>query len=272
MQYASRESLRSARVRFDELITSASTASLRTLSDELFGLAEVLGRERVLRRHLADPASAESERRRLADTLFGGKVSDAAMEPLQGLVSSRWSTSSDLVDAAETLARFAALAVAERDSAIEDVEDELFRFGRVLTAESALRELLGDGSKPVDGRLALLDRVLAGKVHPVTLQLLGQAVRSPRGRSLDALVEQLAELAAERRGRSVALVTAAVPLSAEQERRLVEDLSRIYGRAIDVQVELDPGLLGGLVIRVGDELIDGSVAARLAAARQRLSG
>jgi F-type H+-transporting ATPase subunit delta len=272
MQFASRESLTSARDRFEELVADASTAALRALSDELFGIVGVLGTERTLRRYLADPATAEDRRRRLADTVFGGKVSDAALRTLQGLVSSRWSASLDLVDAVETLARTAALAVAERENAIEEVEDELFRFGRVLASERVLRDLLADTGRPVDGRIALLDQVLANKVHPVTSQLLGQAVRAPRARSLDALVERLAELAAARRGRSVALVTAAAPLTAEQERRLVEDLSRIYGRAIDVQVELDPQLLGGLVIRVGDERIDGSVATRLAAARARLSG
>ncbi|MFL6142261.1 MAG: F0F1 ATP synthase subunit delta [Labedaea sp.] len=272
MQFASRESLLAARARYEDLIAEASTAALRTLSDDLFAVAGVLGGERTLRRHLADPATAEEQRRRLADTVFGGKVSDSAMETLHGLVSSRWSTGGDLVDVIETLARHAALAVAERDNALEEVEDELFRFGRVLTAEPVLRDLLANAARPADGRLALLNQVLDGKVNPVTLQLLEQAVRAPRGRNLDALVERLAQLAAERRGRSVALVTAAAPLAAAQERRLAEDLSRIYGRAIDVQVELDPQLLGGLVIRVGDELIDGSVAARLAAARQQLSG
>ncbi|HEU5470023.1 MAG TPA: F0F1 ATP synthase subunit delta [Actinophytocola sp.] len=272
MQFASRESMREARERFEELISAGTPDTLRSLADELFAVAGVVDRERTLRRHLADPATSEDKRRRLADTVFGGKVSDAALEILQGLVASRWSAGGDLVDAVETLARLAALAVAERDDAIEDVEDELFRFARVLAAQPRLRDLLADQLQPVDGRLELLDRLLSGKAHPVTLQLLRQVVRLPRGRNLDAVAARLAELAAERRGRSVAVVTAAAPLTAEQEARLTDILSRIYGRAIDVQIELDAGVLGGLVVRVGDERIDGSVAARLAAARQRLSG
>jgi F-type H+-transporting ATPase subunit delta len=162
--------------------------------------------------------------------------------------------------------------VARAEGSVGEVEDELFRFARTLAAEPRLRELLADQGQPVDGRLGLLDSLLSGKVAPVTLQLLQQIVRLPRGRLLDAMAERLAELAAEHRGRSVALVTAAAALTAEQERRLAEDLSRIYGRSLDVQVEVDPDLLGGLIIRVGDEVIDGSIAARLAAARQRLVG
>jgi F-type H+-transporting ATPase subunit delta len=272
MQFATRESLATARQRFEDLIADLSTAALRSLADELFAVAGVLAGERALRRILADPAVSQRRRRELTDTVFGGKIADATMDTLQNLVSSRWSVSADLIDAVEGLAREAALAIAERDEAIEDVEDELFRFARTLAAEPVLRDLLADVLQPVDGRLGLLDSLVSDKVRPVTLQLLRQVVRLPRGRVLDATVERLAELAAERRGRSVALVTAAAPLTAEQERRLTEDLSRIYGRSIDVQIELDPDLLGGLVIRVGDEVIDGSIAARLAEARQRLAG
>jgi F-type H+-transporting ATPase subunit delta len=272
MQFASRESLRAVRERFEQLIADSSTAALRTLADELFDVAVVLGRERTLRRYLADPATSEENRTRLADTVFGGKVSDPVTRTLQDVVGSRWSRGADLLDAVETLARHAVLAIAERDGVIEEVDDELFRFARTIGVEPRLRDLLADEGQPVDGRLGLLDGLVSGKVQPVTLQLLRQVVRLPRGRVLDALVERLAELAAERRGRSVAQVTAAGPLTEEQERRLTEDLSRIYGRAIDIQVELEPELLGGLVIRVGDEVIDGSVAARVVAARQRLSG
>jgi F-type H+-transporting ATPase subunit delta len=272
MQFASRESLAAARERFEQLISDTSTAALRSISDELFAVVGVLARERVLRRYLSDPATSEDRRRTLADTLFGGKIADAALRTLTGLVESRWSGARDLVDAVEFLARQALLAVAERDGAIEDVEDELFRFARVLAAEPRLRDLLVDPERPVDERLTLLDGLLADKVSPVTLQLVRQTVRVPRGGSLDAVVERLAELAAQRRGRSVAQVTAAVPLTEEQERRLAATLSQVYGRPIDVQVELDAEVLGGLVIRVGDEVIDGSVAARLARARQRLAG
>lgn len=272
MQFASRESLTTARTRLDELIADTSTAALRTLSDELFGVVAVLARERVLRRFLSDPATDEDDRKRLADAVFGGKVSDPTTGTLVGLITSRWSRSIDLVDAAETLARLAALAVAERDGVIEDVEDELFRFARILVAQPRLRELLADELAPVDGRLTLLDGLLADKVRPVTLQLLRAAVQVPRGRNLDAVVERLAELAAERRGQSVAHVTAAVALTEQQESRLAEDLSRIYGRPVSVQVELAPELLGGLVIQIGDEVIDGSVAAKLVEARQRLAG
>lgn len=271
MQFASRESLTSARARFEDLIADSSTAALRTLSDELFGVVGVLARERLLRRSLGDPASSEAARKRLADTVFGGKIDSSTMDVLVGLVGSRWSRAVDLVDAVETLARQAALAIAEREEVLEEVEDELFRFGRILSSEPRLRELLNDESMPARGRIELLARLVSDKVRPITRTLLEQSVRVTRGRNLDAVVEHLAELAAARRDRSVAHVTAAAPLTDAQEQRLAETLSRMYGRAVSVQVELDPDLLGGLEIRVGNEVINGSIAARLAKAEQELS-
>jgi F-type H+-transporting ATPase subunit delta len=188
------------------------------------------------------------------------------------LVSARWSRSIDLVEALEQLACRAVLGVAESDQSLDDVEDGLFRFGRILDREPQLSALLADQSAPADGRVGLLREVLGGKVGTVTATLLEQAVRTPRGRSLDRVAEELSELAAARRDRSVAHVRTAVRLSPDQEHRLAGALSRLYDRPISLQVELDPDLLGGLVVRVGGEVIDGSVAGKLASARRTLPG
>ncbi|HWC83297.1 MAG TPA: F0F1 ATP synthase subunit delta [Pseudonocardiaceae bacterium] len=270
MQAASRESLAAAGDRITPVLDAADAGALRTLGDELFAVLQVLTTERVLRRHLADPSTEADARKALADRVFTGKIGDTALAQLGGLVSSRWSSSADLLDAIELLSRRALLAIAEKDGSGEDVEDELFRFGRILDGQPRLRTLLADTSHPVDGRVSLLDGLIEAKVSPVTRALLEQAVRLPRDVSLELLVARLAELAAAQRDRSVAHVTAAAPLTDEQERRLAQVLGTIFGRPVSVQVELDPDVLGGLVIRVGDEVIDGSVAARLAKARQDL--
>lgn len=272
MQAASRESLAAATGRLDDVVAGADADQVRVLGDELSAVLDLLQRERVLRRYLTDPATPEDARERLARGLLDGKVSGPTVDVVAGLARGRWSAPVDLLDALETLARRAVLVRAERDGVLEDVEDELFRFSRILDAQQQLRGLLADETAPIDGRIALLDGLVAGKVTSVTRQLLEQAVRVPRARSLEFVVAKLAELAAALRGRSVARVTAAAPLTDEQERRLAQVLSNVFGRSVSVQVELDPDLLGGLVIRVGDEVIDGSVAARLARARQELPG
>ena len=270
MQAASRESLAAAGEQFAALVSGTDVDGLRALGDELFAVLELLYRERVLRRHLADPSAPAEARKELAGRVLTGKVGATTLDLVSSLAASRWSASADLLDALELLSRKSSLTIAEREGGIEDVEDELFRFGRILTGQPRLTALLADQTAPVQGRLALLDGLLSGKVTTVTRTLLDQAVRLPRDASLDLLAGRLAELAAAQRDRSVAHVTAAAPLTDIQERRLAQVLSTIFGRPVSVQVELDPDVLGGLVIRVGDEVIDGSVAARLARARQDL--
>jgi F-type H+-transporting ATPase subunit delta len=270
LQAASRESLADLNARLDVFVDRVGAAELGSLGDELFAVTRLLAGQTGLRRHLADPSVPESARTGFAERLFGDKIQRLSLEALSAAVAARWSRPLDLVDALETLARNATLGAAEKGGRLDDVEDELFRFGRILDREPELAGLLADNGTPVEGRVALLDRLLDGKVTPTTAALLRQAVRLPRGRHLDTVAEELAELAAARRQRSIARILTPVRLTSQQEDRLRETLTRLYGRPISLQIELDEALLGGLVVRVGGEVIDGSVAGRLEAARRSL--
>jgi F-type H+-transporting ATPase subunit delta len=270
LQSASRESLKAATARLDAHVDETGAADLTRLASDLFAVLSLLEREHALRRALADPATPAASRTGLADRLLAGKVGRPALDLVSDLVSSRWSRSSDLLEAVETLARNAAFGVAEKDGSLDRVEDELFRFGRILDREPELARLLSDSATPADKRVGLLHEVAGQKVAAVTATLLEQTVRTRRSRNLDVAAEELSELAAARRDRYVAHVRTPVRMTGEQEQRLTESLTRLYGRPISLQVELDPDLLGGLVVRVGGELIDGSVAGRVAAARRTL--
>jgi F-type H+-transporting ATPase subunit delta len=270
LQAASRESLADLSARLDVFIGQVGAADHDRLADQLFSVARLLSGETTLRRHLADPAVPQESRTGLVERLLGSKLDRPALEAVAAAVAERWSRPVDLVNALEALARNAALGSAAKSNRLDEVEDELFRFGRILDREPELAGLLADTSRPLDGRTALLDRVLGGKVTPTTAMLLRQAVALPRGRHLDVIAEELAELAAARRELSVARVATPVRLTPEQEQRLTTSLSRLYGRPMSLQVELDEALLGGLVVRVGGEVIDGSVAGRIEAARRHL--
>ncbi|WP_028926649.1 F0F1 ATP synthase subunit delta [Pseudonocardia acaciae] len=270
LQAASRESLTEAEARLDARVDAASAAELATLGDELYAVMRLLLAEPTLRRHLADASVPAASRSRLADQVLGAQLGRPALDTVSDLVSGRWSRPVDLVEAVELLARRATLGAAEKDGTLEDVEDELFRFGRILNREPRLATLLADPTAPDESRVRLLDEVLGDKVGPVTKALLAQTVRTPRGRHLDLASEELAELAAARRDRYVAHVGTPVALTPAQEQRLTESLTRLYGRPMSLQVELDPSLLGGLVVRVGGEVIDGSVSNKLRAARRSL--
>jgi len=270
MRPASRASLATARERLDTATDGLGADELTRLGEELYAVAGFLDRERGLRRNLADRGSPEASRKQLIQRLLEGKIGDRTMEAVAEVVTSRWSRPLDLVDAVEELAGHAIFAVAEGDSSLEEVEDELFKFGRALDAQPRLATLLADENRPADDRVELLTTLLDGRARPATRTLLEHAVRAPRRRALEGVVDQLVDRAAARRERYVAHVTAAAPLTEEQESRLLDALGRIYRRPISMQAEIDPDLLGGLVIRVGDEIIDGSLSGRLERARQWL--
>ena len=246
--------------------------ALLTLADELFAVARLLDGQLSLRRALSDASVRPDDRAALAQRLLSGKVAAETLDVVQTVARQRWSRPLDLVEATETLATEAALDAADARGELDGVEDELFRFGRIVAADDDLARILGDRSAPREGKVALLDRLLAGKVSPVTERLVRNSLTSSHVHNAENEIERLSTAAARRRGQSVAHVVSAVALTATQERRLVATLERIYGRTMGLQVQVDPAVLGGLVIRVEDEVIDGSIAHRLEAAGRRLAG
>jgi F-type H+-transporting ATPase subunit delta len=273
MRSASREAAANlGRRRREVLGDESSSETLTGLAGELYAVASLLVAQPRLRRMLADPATSPQSRADLVAGLLAGKVSPPASEIARAAVGERWSSPWDLTDALENAGDDTLFAAAERQEVLGDVEDELFRFERVLDSEGELATLLDEAAADPERRVELLDRVIGGKVHPVTQALLQHAVRSERKRSVALAIDDLLESAAARQERSVARVISAVELSDDQQRRLVAALSQIYGRPISIRTAIDPHMRGGLVIRVGDEVIDGSIAARLTQARAALAG
>ena len=271
LQGASRESLAAARETLGTLIRSGDT-DLAGISDELFAVTSVLDREPALRRGLTDPARNGDDRAGLARAVLGGQMGGSTVDLLVWAVRARWSSPRDLADAMELLGVEAQVAAAERAGRLDAVEDELFRTGRIVAGAPELRSALSDRSAPVESRAALIEGLLGGRTTEETRRLVRQAVVAPRGRHFDRTVELYAQVAADRRSRLVATVTATAPLTEEQRGRLSRALLRIYGHEVHLNVELDPELVGGIRVEIGDEVIDGSVASKLDDARRRLVG
>ncbi|MGH9157798.1 MAG: ATP synthase F1 subunit delta [Acidimicrobiales bacterium] len=153
--------------------------------------------------------------------------------------------------------------VARAEGSLETVEEELFRVARTLEASDELRSTLSDQAIGVDRRQGIVEDLLGGRASPVTVALVSFVVGSGRGRDLPAIIDKLVERAAAERSQSVAEIRSAVPLSADQRQRLEAALSKATGTTVSAKVIVDPSVLGGLVARVGDTVIDGSVRHRL---------
>jgi F-type H+-transporting ATPase subunit delta len=165
----------------------------------------------------------------------------------------------------------ALFVVAEAEGVLDAVEDELFRFARALERETRLREVLTDPALPPERKKAVLTDVLGERVNPHTVNLLGFIVEQGRAKEVPAIADELAAVAAERRQAAVAEVRTAVPLDQEHRERLAEALQKATGKRIELKVVVDPAVIGGVVARVGDQVIDGSIRRRLELARERLS-
>ncbi|MFJ6747312.1 MULTISPECIES: F0F1 ATP synthase subunit delta [unclassified Streptomyces] len=271
MNGASREALASARERLNAL-TDSSSVDAAKLAEELAAVTALLDREVSLRRVLTDPAQTGEARAELARRLLGNQVGEPTADLVAGMVRSRWSRSRDLADGVEELAYSADLIAAQRAGQLDDVEDELFRFGRIVTSASELRSALTDQNAQGSAKTALLHSLLGGRANPVTERLVTRLVGAPRGRSLEAGLDALSKLAASRRGRMIAVVTSAVPLSDEQRQRLGASLAKVYGRQIHLNLDVDPEVLGGIQVRIGEEVINGTIADRLDEAARRMAG
>jgi F-type H+-transporting ATPase subunit delta len=272
LRSASRAAQAAVVEKFDEVSSDESADALSTLADDLAAVAGLLVREPILARHLAEATGEVDAKKRLVHQLLDGKVGDNALTLLETAASVRWSLTEDLVDAVEHIARLALLVRAERDNEADEVEEQLFRFTRILDQQPRLTSLLGDYSAPADGRIELLRKVLGDGTgaNATATALLVQTVRLLRGSRADEAALALAQLAVARRGEVVAHVSAASELSGEQRTRLTEVLTRIYNPPVSVQLNVDPELLGGLSVAVGDEVIDGTLSSRLDAAVTKL--
>lgn len=257
---------------FDAVAVGMSGEALSQLSGELVAVAKLLVGEPILARHLAEATGETEAKKRLLQRLLGGKVAAPTLQILDTAVSVRWSATTDFVDAVEHVARLALLVRAEREQQAGEVEEQLFRFSRILDQQPQLVTLLSDFTAPGDGRAELVRKILGqgSGANSTATALLAQTVELLRGQRADEVVVQLAQLAVARRGEIVAQVSAAAELSTAQRTRLAEVLTRIYNHPVSVQLNIDPALLGGLSVAVGDEVIDGTLSSRLAAAATKL--
>jgi F-type H+-transporting ATPase subunit delta len=271
MRGASRESYAAATQKLTELATSATPEQLTGVADELLAVARLLQREHRLRRALADPARSGAERSELLGSVLGGKIGQRTQDLLGTLVGGRWSSAADLLDGTETLGVDALLASAEKADDLGEVEDELFRFGQVVDGAPELAASLADASVEVERRATLVSNLLDGKAKPVTTRLAQLALAGYGGRGFAASLTRLVEAAAARRDRQVAYVTVSAPLSEAEEQRLGSRLSEMYGREVALKITVDPKILGGLSVLVGNDLYDGTVLRKLQQTRAALA-
>lgn len=268
----SRVSVLALRKALEEKVNNLSANDAAQFSNDLFTILTVLSSSVGMRRALTDNARDASAKSELISNLFAKNISTTAQSILATAASLRWSNPSEIADAVEQLAVEAESFVAEKNNELEKVESELFNFAQVLTANPELRQALNTAADSDAGKVSLLESIVKGKYTNSTINLLRRVVVLRRGRNIDATLAAYSHYVAARRNRIVAHVKTATSLSAAQKQNLITALSKAVGKSVHINIEVDPKVIGGISIRYGDEIIDGTVINRLAEASRALVG
>jgi F-type H+-transporting ATPase subunit delta len=272
MRGASRGSLAAALDRLEGLLDTVPAAADRIrLGEDLFAVVTLLDATPALRRALTDPSRSGPDKADLVTRLLAGHVGRDTVDLVAGAVRERWTRGRDLADAFEQAGVAAVLAAAEAGDRLDAVEDELFRFQRTVMGDRGLRLALTEPRAPASAKEQLVDRLLDGRSEAETAVLARRLAARPRGRTPEQAFDDVLAAAAERRQRLIAHVTAAVPLTEQQRARLAGALSARYGRSIRLAVDTDPAVIGGVRVHIGDEVLDGTLSRRLAAAAEGLT-
>jgi len=175
-----------------------------------------------------------------------------------------------MADRVDVYAR-ALLDIVSAEGHLDDVEDELFRFARIVEGNDDLRMSLSNPGLPLDRRAAIVDELLDNRALPITRAITTFVVGAGRGHDLPAIVDRFVDLAAQTRQQTVAEVRSAVALDDEQRQRIADALSRATGKQVEVKVIVDESVLGGIVATIGDTVIDGTVRHRLDQLKEQIS-
>ena len=244
--------------------------SSSSVGAELFTVANLLEAEHSLRRNLSDSGLSPEARQGLVTDLLSNKISSDSTKVVKAIVSARWSSDSDLVNAVESAGALVLLAETEKSGHQSRVEEEVFYFARLIDSQADLQMALSDPSSTPQEKAKLIADLLSGRAHADTITLVSQYVSHPRGRRIGKALDELSVLAAARQNRLVATVTSAVAISDSHKSRIDAALSSIYGQEVLIDTVIDASVVGGVSVQIGDDVIDGTISTRIQQALRQL--
>lgn len=267
MASSTRQSLASASSALEPLLAKADLALVK----QLFSAAEAIAGSAQLRSLLSDPSAEAAAKSSAVKAVFGKALSADVLGFLTTLVGLRWSKGSDLVSAIEDQAVAVIAHLAAVAKKLDALESELFAFQQAVETEAELQFALANKQASVEARMQLVTKLLGGRASTEAELLLTQAVAVARHERYSHVLERFGKLLAKTAKRLVAKVTVAQDLSAAQQDRLEKALAKQYDAQIKLNVEVDPSIIGGLRVQIADEIIDGSLVARLHQAKLQLA-
>jgi len=271
----SNRSLEAAEARFYHLLHPqhghVSAKQAMEYGEQLFTVADALTGSPSLLAFCTDQASSPTMKRQMLDRLLRGKVDLPLVTELADLMDARWRIAPDLITAIESLGVFCVISSLNHDHRARKVEGELFQLATAMKAEPEASNFLSNHNEPVESRLHLLHTLLDGKSDPATLLLAERATINPMAGRFRATLNSVVAKIASSRELAVAKVTSPIELTDHQLKRLQKLLTKKYGQEVEVNVSVDPSVIGGLRVEVGDRVLDDTYRARLYDAERRFA-
>ena len=267
MASSTRQSLATASAALQPLLAKADLA----FAQQLFAVAGAVSNSAQLRNLLSDPSAEAGAKAGAAQAVFGKVIAADALDFVTSLVALRWSRGSDLVSAIQDLAVQVVAALAAKSGKLEALEGELFTFQQAVEGDSALQFALANQQATLEARTALVNKLLAGNATAEGALLITEALGAAKHERYSHVLERFGKLVSAAAKRAVAKVTVASELSAAQQERLSSALSKQYGLAIKLNLQVDPSIIGGVRVQIADEIIDGSLVSRLQQAKLQLA-
>jgi len=267
MASSTRQALAAAKEAISPLLGKADLL----FAEELFTIGAAIASSIQLRNLLSDPSGEEKSKQGALAAVFGKAISKDALTFANKLSGLRWSKGSDLVSAFEQMGVYVVASIASRDKTLAELEDQLFAARSVVDSSQELQQALSSRQASVESKVELVSALFKGKLSAASALLVRFAVIGSRQHKLSEVLEAFGKQVSAVADRLVATVTVAAPLSAAQQNRLEAALSASYGTELNLNVEIDPSIVGGVKVQVSGEIIDGSVAARLNQAKLQLA-
>jgi F-type H+-transporting ATPase subunit delta len=267
---SSRQSLAALRVALDNTLKVVSAVDASALSSDLFKALVAIDSSTGLRRALTDSSRDSSSKSDLVSDLFKKSLIGQALALLATATSLRWSSPSGIADGIEQIAVEAEAAAANLSDSLDRVQSEIFTFSKLLIENPDLRTALSDRAQSAESKQALLKSIFGSKFCASTSSLLSHSVESRRARSIENTVDAYSHAVTARRNRVNAHIKSSIALSDGQAKKLADSLTKQIGQPVHLNIEIDPSILGGISIRFGDEVIDGTISNRLAEASRAL--
>ena len=267
---SSRQSLAALRVALDGALKSASAGDCSHLSADLFNALGALESSAGLRRALTDPARDAASKSALVSDLFGKSIKGPALALITTAAGLRWSAPADFADAIEQIAAEAEAAAANAENKLDQVQDELFAFSKSLIENPELRAALTNNGDTLVRKVELVKNIFGSKFGTSTIKLVNQIVSGRSGRSIEKVLSAHIHAVTARRNRVNAFVKSSIALTSAQQEKLASSLTKKIGQSVHLNIDIDKTVIGGISVRFGDEVIDGTIKNRLAEASRTL--